>query len=247
MPDTGISRAALSAHDRAVTRKVYPSMRVRCPQCDLIEVPGRHRSDAPHDHEPRYKRLPDEFVPRDGDRILWADDGCARCPDCGHQLNAEIGGWVKPLRWRCLGCGDPLNSRQVKWCNRKFGRWSKACSIAWANPSLLAGELLAQQQGLCGICCRPFTTEERMRVEVDHVVPVSKGGPRVIENLRTTHRACNQAKKARPLLEARIDLGLTDTEVLRRLAGAEPRTVELLRGPRLDLRNRFIGGLIYLG
>ena len=123
------------------------------------------------------------------------------------------------------------------------GRWSKACSVAWANPSLLAGELLAQQQGLCGICCRPFTTEERMRVEVDHVVPVSKGGPRVIENLRTTHRACNQTKKAQPLLEARIDLGLTDTEVLRRLAGAEPGTVELLKGPRLDIRNAFLGRL----
>ena len=225
-----------SAHERAVTRRVYPSLRVHCPQCDLCPTTtNRLGSEA--------AALLSDFEPRDGDRILWADDGCARCPDCGHQLNAEIGGWVKPLRWQCLGCGDPLNGRQVKWCNRKFGRWSKACSIAWANPSLLASELLAQQQGLCGICCRPFTTEERMRVEVDHVVPVSKGGPRVIENLRTTHRVCNQAKKARSLIEARIDLGLTDTEVLRRLAGAEPRTVEMLRGPRLDVRNNFLGRL----
>ena len=28
-------------------------------------------------------------------------------------------------------------------------------------------------------------------------------------------------------------MGLTDTEILRRLAGAEPETVALLRGPRL--------------
>ena len=204
-------------------------MLVRCPNCDLLDQPrGLFDSSG---YVPAVRRsLPHDFEPRDGDRILWADDGCARCPDCGHQLDAEIGGWVKPLRWRCLGCGDPLNGRQVKWCNRKFGRWSKACSVAWDNPSLLASELLRRQQGLCGICVLPIAVEDRWCMEIDHVVPVSKGGPRVIENLRTAHRACNQAKKAQPLLEARINLGLTDTEVLRRLVGAEPRTVELLRG-----------------
>ena len=211
-------------------------MRVRCPRCDLVDR-GSYRS------------LPGDFEPRDGDRINWTPDGCARCPDCGHQLDAEIGGWVKPLRWRCLGCGDPLNGRQVKWCSRKFGRWSKACSLAWDNPGLLAGELARRQQNLCGICIRPlsgsrpvrnYTIPERMMfrddnmIEVDHVIPVSRDGPRVIANLRATHRRCNQAKKTRPLAEARIYLGLTDTEVLRRLAGAEPETVRLLRGPALD-------------
>ena len=125
---------------------------------------------------------------------------------------------------------------------RKFGRWSKACSIAWDNPSLLASKLLRRQQSLCGICLLPVKALAEM--EVDHDIPVSKGGARVVANLRTTHRTCNQAKKARPLIEARIDdHGLTDTEVLRRLAGAEPETVELLRGPRLDIRNSFLGRL----
>lgn len=198
-------------------------MRVRCPQCDLVDR-GSYRS------------LPNDFEPRDGDRINWTADGCARCPACGHQLEAEIGGWVKPLRWRCLGCGDPLNGRQVKWCSRKFGRWSKACSVAWDNPSLLAGELALRQQNLCGICIRPLggTARDDYITEVDHIIPVSAGGPRVIANLRATHRRCNQAKATRPLAEARIYLGLTDTEVLRRLAGAEPETVRLLRGPALD-------------
>ena len=207
------------------TRKVYPSMLVRCPECDLVPTTTRlgHTANV----------LPNGFVPRDADRIVWAPDGLARCPDCGHQLNATMGGWVKPLRWQCQGCGDPLNGRQVKWCNRPLFGWSKGCSVAWDNPSLLAGALLQQQQGACGICCAPFTTAERMRIEVDHVIPVSRGGPKVISNLRATHRACNQVKRARPLAEARLILGLTDTEVLRRLAGAEPETWSLLRGPSL--------------
>ena len=201
-------------------------MRVRCPECDR-DLVTRHGS--------RLMMLSPEFEPRDGDRIHWAADGLARCPDCGHQLYASIGGWIKPLRWRCLGCGDPLDGRQVKWCNRQLFGWSKACSIAWNNPSLLANGLLRLQEGLCGICVLPLTAEDKCRMEVDHVVPIEAGGPRVVENLRTTHRACNQAKKARPLAEARILQGMTDTEVLRRLVGAEPVTVELLRGPPLGL------------
>lgn len=220
-------------------RKVYPSMLVRCPNCDLLAEPRDKWDGDDGSYLPAVRRsLPHDFEPRDGDRILWADDGCARCPDCGHQLDAEIGGWIRPLRWRCLGCGDPLDGRQVKWCNRKFGRWAKVCSIAWSNPAILAGELARQQQGLCGICLLPLggrtPSGEWQLTEVDHVVPIAAGGERRLHNLRAAHQKCNQAKKARPLSEARIYLGLTDTEVLNRLARAEPATVALLKGASLD-------------
>ena len=144
-----------------------------------------------------------------------------------------MGGWVVDFRGTCLGCGDPLTGRQVKWCAKSGMGWQKICSVAWHNPSLLTGPLLRLQQGLCGVCCRPLEGKDLHRMEVDHVVPRSHGGALTVENLRTTHRECNQLKKARSLGETRLRMGLTDTEILRRLAGADAATVALLRPPRL--------------
>lgn len=45
-----------------------------------------------------------------------------------------------------------------------------------------------RDEGICGICGRPVAFSE---MHVDHIRPVSEGGPDVIGNLRISHSACN--------------------------------------------------------
>lgn len=48
--------------------------------------------------------------------------------------------------------------------------------------------------GLCGICAQPVSREE---FQIDHIIPVSKRGPHLLENLQIAHAACNSSKGAR--------------------------------------------------
>lgn len=46
-------------------------------------------------------------------------------------------------------------------------------------------------QGRCGICGESVNFEE---FQIDHVTPVSKGGPHLFANLQPAHKACNSRK-----------------------------------------------------
>lgn len=49
---------------------------------------------------------------------------------------------------------------------------------------------IAERDGwTCHICCRPYMPDQRW--EVDHDVPISKGGTNDMANLRLAHRDCN--------------------------------------------------------
>ncbi|MFC0264905.1 HNH endonuclease [Alloscardovia macacae] len=61
--------------------------------------------------------------------------------------------------------------------------------------------LLAQTNGepTCALCGKPINptikTPHPMSLEIDEIIPVSKGGnPLDITNCQLTHRACNQTK-----------------------------------------------------
>lgn len=60
-------------------------------------------------------------------------------------------------------------------------------------------EVLKNGGSLCHICGFPFFTDPSALVfdppEIDHIIPVSKGGQNSIENLALAHRSCNRAKK----------------------------------------------------
>ena len=149
----------------------------------------------------------------------------------------------KTKRIRCENCGKHLAGRQRRWCSR-------ICDAAFQHPSYLWKILLDRQDGLCGICVKviavPAGWDDDLwpnglsywsppGVEVDHVVPRSKGGPGTLENLRASHRKCNQAKKARPLDEYRWVIGAFEDEVSRRLeeAAASHQAAQILAVPRV--------------
>lgn len=61
--------------------------------------------------------------------------------------------------------------------------------LMWRNGTRAAA---IRRDGLvCGICGHPVPPED---VHVDHIVPVSKGGKSVLDNLRVTHSFCNVSR-----------------------------------------------------
>ncbi|MCL2372628.1 MAG: HNH endonuclease [Defluviitaleaceae bacterium] len=56
-------------------------------------------------------------------------------------------------------------------------------------------DILKRDNFMCKICGR--TASDGARLEVDHIIPVSKGGKTVDKNLQTLCRECNQGKKAK--------------------------------------------------
>jgi 5-methylcytosine-specific restriction endonuclease McrA len=51
-----------------------------------------------------------------------------------------------------------------------------------------------RDKGICGICGELV---ERDNFQVDHVIPISRGGASMYDNVQVTHRICNQRKGAR--------------------------------------------------
>lgn len=52
-------------------------------------------------------------------------------------------------------------------------------------------EVYAKTNGVCGICGLAVSFDE---FAVDHIDPVSKGGPHLLWNLQPAHKACNSRK-----------------------------------------------------
>jgi len=58
--------------------------------------------------------------------------------------------------------------------------------------------IYARDGGICYLC--GLATDPR-DFHIDHVIPVARGGPNTPDNLKTTHPACNMAKKDKLLSE----------------------------------------------
>jgi 5-methylcytosine-specific restriction endonuclease McrA len=51
---------------------------------------------------------------------------------------------------------------------------------------------LLRQTDVCAICGKKFV--DMKEVTIDHIVPLSKGGPDIHQNMQLAHRSCNQEK-----------------------------------------------------
>jgi 5-methylcytosine-specific restriction endonuclease McrA len=102
----------------------------------------------------------------------------------------------RPRGWfRRAGAG-----RRMSWCREcdKGNRVATAARRRAAGCRPLAKRFLdrmwVRQAGRCGICGGAM---RRATAEVDHRVPIAKGGAHVESNLQWTHRACNRAKSSK--------------------------------------------------
>lgn len=78
-------------------------------------------------------------------------------------------------------------------------RKPKLSGTEWAQARRRA---IASLDPVCAICHRPIDMEAPMHtalaVEVDHIIPRSRGGDLyALENLQLTHHSCNRKKGAK--------------------------------------------------
>ena len=107
------------------------------------------------------------------------------CLECGHTF---IG---KGNRKRCLICrGDAHGTHGVdrERCDRYGVQWE---AVSRAEVFKRDGFVCH----LCGVKCDPYSNPMgRTYPTLDHVIPLSKGGPHTLSNVATAHRGCNASK-----------------------------------------------------
>lgn len=68
---------------------------------------------------------------------------------------------------------------------KRRNAWSKA------RQSLDYQAIYEQSRGICQLCNLPMESE---RFEIDHIVPIARGGSDLIGNLRAVHAECNSKR-----------------------------------------------------
>lgn len=98
------------------------------------------------------------------------------------KIMARVTAWQKnnPTRVKMLA-RDKEGRRRARLKNRPFER---------VDPMLV----YQIELGICGLCGCPVGVDE---FELDHIVPIAKGGAHLYSNLHIAHKKCNLAKSAR--------------------------------------------------
>jgi 5-methylcytosine-specific restriction endonuclease McrA len=66
---------------------------------------------------------------------------------------------------------------------------------ASSNPEQIDRRLVFERdEGICGICGTLVSPESW---ELDHIIPLSRGGPHTFDNVQVSHRRCNRRKWAK--------------------------------------------------
>ena len=147
----------------------FADLRTRCPRAEdprAEELAARLGTTVSPYHRPDNRHKPSGEPCR-----------CGRVA-VDHRVNHQ------PKGDPCLSCGLPSASH----ITRKSGH-SKAVRDA----------LVRRDGWNCQLCGEPFRRPaplhpHELSVEVDHVVPASKGGTDALGNLRLAHRKCNMAR-----------------------------------------------------
>ena len=82
--------------------------------------------------------------------------------------------------------------------------WSKRRGTYTGTPTGVS-KLLKKQKGICPHCKQHFTPEDL--IEIDHIIPKSKGGLDTYKNLQALHRHCHDAKSKNDYLYDWSDKG----------------------------------------
>jgi 5-methylcytosine-specific restriction endonuclease McrA len=173
-----------------------------------------------------------EFELRFGTMVGPSDVGltmiekrCSRCNEAKPATREFFGSTPSGgLRGYCRVC---MNKASFKYeANNKDARRERDAKRAKAAggsrrsfDAKIKDELYKKQSGHCACCFRPIISPERG--EVDHVVPLERGGRDVKGNLLLAHAQCNKEKHNKTLHEHwewRVKVGL-DAENLGRKHG----------------------------
>ncbi|GGG27508.1 hypothetical protein GCM10007304_46670 [Rhodococcoides trifolii] len=124
----------------------------------------------------------------------------ARCLDCSKEIDARPSG-RGPRRQRCTEHA----AQRKKELIRARDAYNRAVSFGVPAELVIAREVFERDRWRCHICNRVVPKKLRgtrvlggaydpLAPVVDHVVPLSKGGPHTFENCKTAHWTCNARK-----------------------------------------------------
>lgn len=124
---------------------------------------------------------------------------------------------IPPRRFtsgRCQWChshfvalGRYRRSRCSKKCDRAyFAKLRRAQAREAGYETVSRAAVFERDAWVCYLCGEPTDRQaqapySRLAATLDHVVPLSKGGPHTMSNLRTAHFACNSSKGNRPWID----------------------------------------------
>lgn len=168
-PDVGAAERARRARAKNPERSAEKD-RVRA-QSDRFKEKRRRRAAAQSTY---YK----EWYANNRERVLALHRAYRNDPTMRATLDARKRAWY---------AAHPENRRRER--HRRAARLKNATAVPFTS------DLLSARMSLwsgCWVCGKPFTTN-RVRT-VDHVKPLSKGGPDMLANLRPACKSCNSRK-----------------------------------------------------
>ena len=118
------------------------------------------------------------------------------CLHCGRMYQP----WSRNNRGRCPDC---LRKYEREKRQRRGSTTQRGLG---AEHQRLAKQVLSEEQA-CWLCGEPAHPDDPL--EVDHVVPRSKGGATVRSNLRAAHASCNRSRGGRGGVQLEGDRRLT--------------------------------------
>jgi 5-methylcytosine-specific restriction endonuclease McrA len=125
----------------------------------------------------------------------------------------------------CVGCGERFEARgstTVRHCagcreERKRAAWAadnhrkRTRSKGLERDRILPREIFDRDGWRCHLCGRRVNSRLRAphpgSATLDHITPVSKGGPHTRANVAIAHLSCNSAKRDRSVGEQLLLLG----------------------------------------
>jgi len=93
-------------------------------------------------------------------------------------------------QWRHQNRGKVLLYKRLSEAKRRKRHYSAAAADEHVTRQQLEAQY-KRQQGKCHYCGKNLNGA----FQIDHVVPLSKGGAHIIDNIVVTCRDCNQSKK----------------------------------------------------
>jgi 5-methylcytosine-specific restriction endonuclease McrA len=120
-------------------------------------------------------------------RLGKRNKGCLKCHLlCEERRRREEG--VKPFRPSSYTTKEQKQSQNRKWENKRRAL-KKQAFIEDVDPLVI----YTRDKGLCQICLKPIND----LYEIDHIIPLARGGKHSYENTQLAHPSCNRHKWAK--------------------------------------------------
>lgn len=96
----------------------------------------------------------------------------------------------RPPRWKVFGVDAPLAMIETR-AYREWVAEQRALRLQVKRQEII-GPLIERDGAFCGLCKGEI--KHISAIDVDHIVPISRGGSSALDNLQVAHSWCNRSK-----------------------------------------------------